>query len=848
MITIVNSTSLVEATEDMAASITGLSVSDDAAVSPAGIYEVVLAATDGTLSMAVLSGLTFTDGDGNSDAGMTFHGTLADINAALASLAYCADADYNGSAQVTFSATDSFGGIVAGGGAIASSDSKDIQVSVSAVNDAVTGSAPANMTLDEDSSAAVTGLSIADADAALAPGGVYEVVLAATHGTLSMPTLSGLTFTEGDGSSDAGMTFHGTLADINNALASASYASDADYHGSAQVTLDVTDSFDGSVAAGSGSATSDSDSVAVTVTAVNDAVGTSAPATASGAEDVAIAVTGVSIADADAALDPSGIYEISLSATHGVLTMSALTGVTFTAGDGSADASMTFNGELSSLNAALATLSFTGDANYNGSAQIAFQATDSFGGTVASGTGSATSDSDTIALTLTAVNDAVGASAPTSVAVNEDLSVAVTGLSISDLDAALASGGVYEVTLAASHGKVSMGTLTGLTFSTGDGTADAGSKFEGTFANVNAALATLSYTGDLNFHGTDAIAFSVTDDVASVLATGSGTATSDSGSVAVTVNSVNDLPGGAVSISGTARVGETLTASNTLTDVDGLGTIGYQWSAGGTIIGAATGASYVVTAADTGKLISVTASYTDSGSAHESVSATMAAPAGAVVIAATAGSSTLTGTAGDDMIVGGRTHQTMMGGAGNDTYVVSNHSVVVEAAGGGTDTVESSSSFVLGAQVENLVLTGLRNANGTGNALDNVLTGNVVGNKLTGGFGADHLTGGAGGDTFVYVSAGDSTTVAWDVITDFSAAQHDRIDLRAIDADVTRDGNQKFVFIGSAEFSDFASAAGLVRFDATTHMLQASVDADADAEFQVELQGVSTLVAANIVL
>ena len=49
----------------------------------------------------------------------------------------------------------------------------------------------------------------------------------------------------------------------------------------------------------------------------------------------------------------------------------------------------------------------------------------------------------------------------------------------------------------------------------------------------------------------------------------------------------------------------------------------------------------------------------------------------------------------------------MTGGAGNDTYVVDNAGdVVTEAASGGTDTVESSITFTLGAEVENLLLTG----------------------------------------------------------------------------------------------------------------------------------------------
>nr|WP_053329559.1 calcium-binding protein [Xanthomonas cassavae] len=90
----------------------------------------------------------------------------------------------------------------------------------------------------------------------------------------------------------------------------------------------------------------------------------------------------------------------------------------------------------------------------------------------------------------------------------------------------------------------------------------------------------------------------------------------------------------------------------------------------------------------------------------------------------------------------------MTGLAGDDTYMVDNTGDrAVEATNAGTDTVMSSVTFTLGANVENLVLTGTGAINGTGNELNNRLTGNAGANVLTGGAGADYLDGGAGADT-----------------------------------------------------------------------------------------------------
>jgi len=121
------------------------------------------------------------------------------------------------------------------------------------------------------------------------------------------------------------------------------------------------------------------------------------------------------------------------------------------------------------------------------------------------------------------------------------------------------------------------------------------------------------------------------------------------------------------------------------------------------------------------------------------------------VIIGNDGANTLRGLGGDDRLDGGKGADLLSGGAGNDVYVVeSTGDRVVEtltvANGGGVDTVLSSVDFTLGANVENLTLTGSADLFGTGNTLNNTLKGNGGANTLLGGGGSDSLEGGAGND------------------------------------------------------------------------------------------------------
>jgi len=105
-------------------------------------------------------------------------------------------------------------------------------------------------------------------------------------------------------------------------------------------------------------------------------------------------------------------------------------------------------------------------------------------------------------------------------------------------------------------------------------------------------------------------------------------------------------------------------------------------------------------------------------------------------------SNVLVGLAGGDLLDGRGGNDNLLGGLGDDTYFVdASGDKVTELAGQGTDTVHSLISYILGPNVENLVLLGGGGAiHGTGNELNNVISGNASDNKLKGGLGLDTVS------------------------------------------------------------------------------------------------------------
>jgi hypothetical protein len=142
----------------------------------------------------------------------------------------------------------------------------------------------------------------------------------------------------------------------------------------------------------------------------------------------------------------------------------------------------------------------------------------------------------TTTVSVVGVNDAPTNTAPPSLSVNEDTALVFgDSITVSDPD-----NQSLTVTLSAGNGTVMLGSTTNLTVSGSNGGASV--TIAGLIADLNNALATLSYQGNANFHGADTLTVSTTDGGSPTVST-----------VNITVNSVDDAPTGASNTVSTAQ-------------------------------------------------------------------------------------------------------------------------------------------------------------------------------------------------------------------------------------------------------------------------------------------------------
>ncbi|MGN5288174.1 retention module-containing protein [Aeromonas sp. 11P] len=245
------------AEEDQPFVIHGLQVKDvDAGSSP---IEVRLSVEHGTLNLVAGSGVTVT---GNGSGMLVLSGPLDAINALLSGgVTYQGEQDFNGQDQLTM-VTNDLGNSGSGG---ALSDTDVLPIEVQPVNDAPVNQLPGSMTVKEDGSLSLSGVSVKDVDAGSAP---VSMVLRVEHGVLTLLGATVAVMVQGTGTSE--ITLVGSLADLNQLLASnLHYEPAKDFWG--EDTLTVTTSDQGNT--GVGGPLSDTDQVTITVTPEPDMPG-----------------------------------------------------------------------------------------------------------------------------------------------------------------------------------------------------------------------------------------------------------------------------------------------------------------------------------------------------------------------------------------------------------------------------------------------------------------------------------------------------------------------------------------------------------------------------------------------
>ncbi|MFM7272608.1 MAG: DUF4347 domain-containing protein, partial [Gammaproteobacteria bacterium] len=156
----------------------------------------------------------------------------------------------------------------------------------------------------------------------------------------------------------------------------------------------------------------------------------------------------------------------------------------------------------------------------------------------------------------------------------------------------------------------------------------------------------------------------------------------------------------------------------------------------------------------------------------------------------------INGNAGNNTLDGAFGVDTLTGGAGDDVFIVETAGESVsELAGEGTDTVRSAASFTLGANLENLQLTGGARIDGIGNSLANRIDGNAWANRLEGGEGNDTLAGASGIDTLVG-GAGDDRFIIGDTVDTVIEAAGEGTDTVESTVSVTLAANVENLLLG----------------------------------------------------
>ncbi|NVP02636.1 type I secretion C-terminal target domain-containing protein, partial [Photobacterium damselae subsp. damselae] len=392
-----------------------------------------------------------------------------------------------------------------------------ITLHITPENDAPINTVPSSpLSVNEDTPLLINSLRISDVDANEGTGNM-RVTLSAQSGTTSIVNSSGVSVT-GDGS--ASITIEGSLDAINAALTQGvNYQGDLDFNGLDTITMTTNDNGN----TGDPGPLEDIDSFQIEVKPINDPPVNHYPTALTTDENAALSITGLSISDPDSG---SGLMTVQLSVSQGIISLASQAGVSVVGNDST---KVTLSGSLTDINLLFSQVDgvqYTPDNHYFGNDALVMTTNDN--GNL--GDPGPLSDTDTIPITITPINDPPVLTVPSTLTVDEDISTQVVGLSVDDIDA---GSGALIMTLRADHGTLFVPASNGVTITQLSG----GIQLEGELTALNQALAQVEYTADTDYFGTDTITVFV-DDQGN---TGASSET-DTKTIPVTIQAKPDIP------------------------------------------------------------------------------------------------------------------------------------------------------------------------------------------------------------------------------------------------------------------------------------------------------------------
>ncbi|KAI3602007.1 RTX toxins and related Ca2+-binding protein [Cupriavidus necator H850] len=508
--------------------------------------------------------------------------------------------------------------------------------------------------------------------------------------------------------------------------------------------------------------------ITVNITGANDAAVNAVPLAQVVNEDTPLVFrtangNALSVSDVD-----NASHTVTLSASHGAITLNGVGGLQFLSGDGTADSTMTFTGSDAAINAALNGMSFLGEKDYAGAASLQMQTSDG-----------ASVDTDTVVITLNPVNDAPVAVGDVIYVSydengNNNILIPVSALLANDGDV---DGRALSITA------VTPGTGAGSTAALGT---------DGSYITLNTSGGT----------GQGSFSYTVYDGAGG---TSTGTVTvnvlSTTGSVTVSLENQDYQ---ASYLNGGSGIDTQKGAGAADVFIGGAGNDSLNGGAGDDVLRGGAGNDSIDGGAGIDMLDfsdstrGINFSLTQgSGTANLSGlgSDTYSNMEGVI---GSAFNDNLIGSSGNDVLRGGAGDDTIDGGLGIDLLDFSDATKAITfsltqgsgtaslgSAGLGSDTYSNMEGVIGSAFNDNLIGSGGNDVL-RGGAGDDNLTGGGGNDTLIGGAGVDTLTGGAGSDTFAFLRA-DPASV--DKVTDFDrapvAAGGDVLDLSDLLSGVT---------------------------------------------------------------